>query len=153
MGDEPLKDARQAAKGVLERGPMDSVATAFKFMGGGAVVFSGVGGAIHILGGFTLEVFLWLSFTAVLLWLSCYVVQELIRLSETKQALRAMVDTERNYELLLTDVRKERDGVNQKLVELQAETKIMQTAQGLGLMLNRVAQQIQDAQTKDQDHE
>lgn len=104
-----LKEARDEARRVLALRPVKSVEAAAKVTGAGLAAVAGMVGALVALREFSVAWLLALLALAVLCGVATWVVQEFERLAQQADALRRVLDSEKTYEVLLADVRTERD--------------------------------------------
>jgi hypothetical protein len=123
--DEPvLDDARQDARRALRSSVLDSVKKALAIFAGAVTVSAAYGSALVALGTFTFFT-LWMLITfALLAGVVSLVVLEFFRLHERSTALRSLLASEKVYESLVRDARRERDQVTEQLSLLHVQLEI-----------------------------
>lgn len=115
--------AREDAVRVLQRGGMSSVKSAFYLTAGLITAGGVVGGA---LAGFGAKNWLFLVLGAIpFVWFVCWIVCDWVRLHEHARALQRVLDTEKQYELLVDDARRERDQVKLDRDRLSAQVAML----------------------------
>jgi hypothetical protein len=116
-----LEQASDEATKALDLRALASVKTAFKFTGGIGSFSAVVLGALALAKAVTTGVFIGLGAITIVSWPVAFVVLEFERLSYHTKALRSLVATHKNYDLLLSQARRERDDAKADGDALRAE--------------------------------
>src|SRR5687767_3142707 len=98
----------EATKSLAER-PIDSLKTAFKFSGGVGIALTAVGSGLRVLQQFDGSVFTVLVIVAIMSLPIAFVWLEMARLRHHSRMLRAVLGSERNFDVLIEGARNERD--------------------------------------------
>jgi hypothetical protein len=121
--------AREDAVRILSKGGMSSVKSAFYLTGGVLAAAAAVGGILAALGEKSqLSSVLGALGALPLVWFICWIVCDWIRLHEHACALQRVLDTEKQYELLIDDARRERDQVKVDRDRLSAQIATLTAA-------------------------
>ena len=114
-----IEHVRDEAREVLKSRTSTSGARALKFFAAAAATMGIFGGGVAALNAFTIQWLAGLSTLAALMGGLAFVSCEWARLFEHRRLLRELLNSEKTYEALLSDARKERDAAQELAVRLQ----------------------------------
>jgi hypothetical protein len=126
-GHDPRDEARQA----LTAGMFGSVKGACSAVAGIAVIAGVVGSGFAALQKFDLTVFLTLCYVVALSGPVAFVVFELARLRNHSQLLRDVLASEKYYDTLIAETRKERDSLRAAVTEAEARLQVFMAVRAI----------------------
>jgi hypothetical protein len=140
-----LERAIEDAVEVLKSRRLTSVIAAFKFSGGVGSFSALVMGAIAACGGFSVGVLVALGSVTVMSWPIAFAIMEFGRLALQTNALREVTRTQKDYDLLLTQARRERDEAKADGDSLRAERTLLLAGTQLAQLIAAGAKKQEDS--------
>lgn len=120
-----LERAIEGALEALKARRLSSVIAAFKFFAGVGSFSTVIMGAVAMGGKFSIGVLIALGAVTVLSWPLAFVIMDFDRLATHTKALREITGTQKDYDLLLTQARRERDEAKADGDALRAERTLL----------------------------
>lgn len=124
MSDK-YNDLIKNGKNKLETDFSDSLMNSGKFLVGVVTTLSAIAGGMHLFNKFTYELFITFILIASIFFILSVFLFEIRRLKKIEKALATLLDVDKDYELIIADIRIERDSAKEKITELETKNAMM----------------------------
>lgn len=131
LDSKSIAEIRSEANRLVRMNSTTSLISTLKFLFSSATVHAIFGGALIALKIFSVQWLIGLSLLCILSSLLAFIFFEFSRLYDHRNILKELLNSEKQYELLLSEMRKEKEEDKEKLYELSTKIEMIRASKNL----------------------